>query len=77
MSTPLIAEIVTPRRPSTGKPRPRSSAKCARVPLYISSHSRVIWRASSPRRSGRSSSCTEAATTALMPALPTAAFASP
>jgi len=77
MSMPASAATVRPRRPSTGKAWPRASAKWAREPLYITSQRREMSRASSSRIKGASSCSMQVTSAALVPALQTAALASP
>ncbi len=74
---PASAPMVRPRRPSTGKAWPRAIAKWAREPLYITSQRREMSRASSPISKGASSCSMQVTSAALLPALPTAALASP
>src|SRR5438105_3166512 len=77
MSTPAIAEIERPRRPSWGSTWPRSSAKPSRGVLYITSQSRLTSRGSCATRSGARSRLMMAARPYPDAALPTPAFASP
>lgn len=66
-----------PRRATSGKLRPRERARSPRLPQYMRSQARVMWRGSWPISAGPSSRSTMVTREAQSPALPTAALASP